>query len=467
LNRLASLRDDGRHVITADTRSPPLASAEGRPVATERGGARAAYVASALVGLGGLFAGVTGPLLSNYVPILVRDALGDQRTAIGAVMAIDNVLLLVLVPWAGIVSDRAVNGGKSRLPLVLLGYALAAIGMAIFPASAALGLAGIVGAIVVLYSGLNIQRSPFQALMADLVPSRYRSLATASVMFQMCVGAIVFLMLGRALGMQPAFLVGGATVVAIGAVFWFGLREQPAAPASAVEATWRSLAEAGVSVARGEVVGLRAIFMASLLLQMVFQAFATWFALHGTERFGIEPGDAALGFIAWAVGGVIGALPAGLIGVRLGRRNAMILGFALMAASFIALDRVSGLSAAIPLLALSSACWTLPQVNAYPLFIEPIPRAKRGVLASLYLLAMALGGMIGDPLNGAIFDLLHGYRALFLLMAAYAALAAVAVWLVPRGAGEAGTGPDALPVPARRAVGEGGPGRRSLGEGGP
>ena len=108
------------------------------------------------------------------------------------------------------------------------------------------------------------------------------------------------------------------------------------------------------------------------------------------------------------------------------------------------------------LLALASACWTLPQVNAYPLFIEPIPRAKRGVLASLYLLAMALGGMIGDPMNGAIFDLLHGYRALFLLMAAYALLAAAAVWLVPRGAGEAGTGPDAIPPPARRSLGEGG-----------
>jgi predicted MFS family arabinose efflux permease len=134
----------------------------------------------------------------------------------------------------------------------------------------------------------------------------------------------------------------------------------------------------------------------------------------------------------------------------------MMLGFALMAACFVVLDRVSGLAAAIPLLALASACWTLPQVNAYPLFIEPIAREKRGVLASLYLLAMALGGMIGDPLNGAVFDLLDGYRAPFLLMATYAALAAVAVYLVPRGAGEAGTGPDSGLALAHRSLGEGG-----------
>ena len=62
------------------------------------------YLTCALIGLGGLFAGVTGPLVSAFVPPLVRDALGDHRTAIGIVMAIDNVLLLLLVPWAGALS---------------------------------------------------------------------------------------------------------------------------------------------------------------------------------------------------------------------------------------------------------------------------------------------------------------------------------------------------------------------------
>jgi MFS family permease len=82
-------------------------------------------------------------------------------------------------------------------------------------------------------------------------------------------------------------------------------------------------------------------------------------------------------------------------------------------------------------------------VNAYPLFVEPIPQARRGILAALYLMAMALGGAIGDPLNGLLFNLAAGYRPLFLMMAGYTALAFVAVLFIPRGAGEAGTGPDA------------------------
>jgi maltose/moltooligosaccharide transporter len=391
----------------------------------------------ALVGLGGLFFGVTGPLLSTFVPILVRNALGEQRTAIGAVMAIDNVLLLLLVPWAGVVSDRASSSGRSRLPLVLVGFGLASAGMAVFPVAAVLGLSGLIGAMVLLYSGINIQRPPFQALIADLVPSRQRSLATASVTFQMCVGAIVFLMLGRMLGMRIAFFVAAGTVLAIAAAFAAGLRVREPSVSAATEATFRSLMDATLSAARGAVPGVRAVFVATLLLQMIFQSFTTWFALHGTERFGVRPEDVTIGFIAWALGGVIGSIPAGAIGVRIGRRNAMLLGFALMFACFLALNSVPAVGQAIPLLALASASWTLPMVNAYPLFIEHIPRHARGVLSALFLLAMALGGAIGDPLNGSLFDLFSGYRPLFLMMACYTMLAIAAVLAIPRGAGEA------------------------------
>ena len=79
---------------------------------------RTPYAAVLLVGLGGLFTGVTGPLLSAFIPPLVRDAVGEHRTAIGAIMAIDNVLLLLLVPWAGAASDRATARGLLFVPVV-------------------------------------------------------------------------------------------------------------------------------------------------------------------------------------------------------------------------------------------------------------------------------------------------------------------------------------------------------------
>jgi maltose/moltooligosaccharide transporter len=400
---------------------------------------RIPYRACVLIGLGGLFAGVTGPLLSTFIPPLVRDAVGDHRTAIGAIMAIDNVLLLLLIPWTGPASDRACARGRGRLPLVLAGFVLSAVGMALLPFSPVFGLSFLIGAIVVLHTGINMQRAPFQALMADLVPSRHRSLATGSVTFQMCVGAIVFLMLGHALGMRPAFLISSGTVLVIAAAFTLALREPKVVEARS-EVTFRSLADAAWSAVRGVVPGMRPIFVAVLLLQLTFQTFTTWYALHATERFGIRPQDVTTAFIGWAIGGVIGALPAGVIGVRIGRRNAILLGFAIMAACMFALDRVTQMNWAIPLLALASASWALPTVNAYPLFVELVPRHVRGALAALYLLCMALGGGVGDPLNGRLFDLLNGYRPMFLMMTGYTALAFVAVLFIPRGVGEADTG---------------------------
>jgi MFS family permease len=352
-------------------------------------------------------------------------------------MAIDNVLLLLLVPWAGPVSDRATARGRGRLPLVLGGFALSSLGMALLPASAALGLAVLIGALILLHTGINIQRSPFQALMVDLVPSRYRSLATASVTFQMCVGAIVFLMIGRVLGMARAFVIAAGTVIAIAAVFRVSVREARVSETQADTTTFAALRDAAWSAVRGAIPGMRAIFIASLLLQLTFQTFTTWYALHATERFGVRPEDVTTGFIAWALGGVAGALPAGFIGLRIGRRNTMLAGFGLMAAALLALDRVASPAATTALLALASASWTLPTVNAYPLFVEPVPNEQRGILAALFLLCMALGGGLGDPLNGAFFDWFGGYRPLFLMMAVYSTAAFAAVLAVPRGTGEA------------------------------
>ena len=407
-------------------------------------GDRTPYLLCALVGLGGLFYGVTGPLLSNFIPPMVRGVLGDARTLIGLVLALDNVIMFLLVPWAGGLSDRFRARGRGRLPIILAGLVLAAAGMAVLPSSPALGLAGLLGAMIVLYAGINLMRAPFQALVADLVPSRFRSLATGSVNFQMCVGAVAFLMLGRMLGMRTAFLIAGLSVLGIALAFLLGVREARGSrdgEDAAEETTFRALFAALGAVLRGTVPGLRAIFLAALLLQVTFQGFTSWYVLHGTERFGGRPEDMSVGFIAWAMGGVVGSLPAGIIGVRLGRRKAMLAGFALMAASFIGLDRVTSVGATTALLALASASWTLPAVNAYPLFIEPVPPERRGILAALFVLCLALGGGIGDPLNGALFDLQGSYRSLFLVLAVYTAAAFAAVLLVPRGAGEADTSP--------------------------
>src|SRR5262249_52918494 len=106
------------------------------------------------------------------------------------------------------------------------------------------------------------------------------------------------LMLGRVLGMRIAFLIAAATVIVIAAALRLGVREPPPQGTQATEASFRSLFDAASGAVRGVVPGIGAIFMASLLLQLTFQTFTTWFALHGIERFGVKPEDVTIGFIA-------------------------------------------------------------------------------------------------------------------------------------------------------------------------
>jgi hypothetical protein len=94
----------------------------------------------------------------------------------------------------------------------------------------------------------------------------------------------------------------------------------------------------------------------------------------------VRPEDVTTGFIAWAVGGVIGALPAGFVG-DIGRRNAMLVGFGIMAVTLFALDRVTSINGR-PLLALASASWTFLTVNAYPLFVEPVQESAEVIAKS-------------------------------------------------------------------------------------
>jgi len=305
----------------------------------------------------------------------------------------------------------------------------------------AYGLAVLLAGIVVVNVGQFVVRAPFQAVMADLVPSRHRSFATGAMTALMCAGAIAFLGLAQASG-SPRLAFAAAAVTLVGVALAFGrwLREPAGDVSPGTETSLALVRNALRHVAHGAVPGLRAAFVALLFIHLSFQTFASWFTLHAAERFGTAPADAAAGFIAWAVGGLIGSLPAGLLGVRVGRRATLLLGLAGMTLVLLALDRAPTLAAAIPLILAASACWSLPTVNAFPLLVEPFPRARRGVLAALFFLCMALGGIIGDPLNGLLFELAGHRRALFLLMAGYTAIAFLAVLRIPRGAGEAGTG---------------------------
>lgn len=393
-----------------------------------------------LLGLGGLATGAIGPLYSTFVPPMV-DGVVPTDVRLGLILAIDNALLFILVPWTGVLSDQRAAAGLSRRPLVVGGLIASAIGMAMLSGAAAWGLAGLLLSIIVLNTGQFVQRAPTQALVADLIPSRYRSFATGTVTAFMCLGAIFFLGIANVTGRPgTSFLAAAGTLLAVAAAFGAWLQEPAIAETGQAETTFGRLWSATRTVASGAVPGLRAAFIATVFVQLSFQTFASWFSLYASERFGVDPAEATLAFIAWAVGGLVGSVPAGYIGARMGRRSSMLAGLACMAVVLFALHFAPTLNAALPLVFAASFFWGFPTVNAFPLVVEPIRRDWRGVLSAILFLCLALGGLVGDPLNGFVFESMGSRRWLFLVMGIYTAAAFMAVLRIPKGAGEADTG---------------------------
>lgn len=70
------------------------------------------------------------------IPLLIENAFGLSNTARGAVMGIDNLLSLFMLPWFGKLSDKSHNKHGRRTPFIVLGTVAAVVLMVFIPITA-------------------------------------------------------------------------------------------------------------------------------------------------------------------------------------------------------------------------------------------------------------------------------------------------------------------------------------------
>ena len=63
----------------------------------------------------------------TIIPKILTDKFGLSQSISGAVMAIDNLLALFLLPWFGSISDRTTTRFGKRKPFVLIGTVIVCI----------------------------------------------------------------------------------------------------------------------------------------------------------------------------------------------------------------------------------------------------------------------------------------------------------------------------------------------------
>ena len=162
-----------------------------------------------LVGLAFLSICAFWQMYDSVIPLILRKSFGMDESLTGAVMAIDNILALFLLPFFGGLSDRTHSKLGRRTPFILAGTAGAIILMNILPIldnsysaeAAPFKFISFVVVLGLLLIAMGTYRSPAVALMPDVTPKPLRSKGNAIINLMGAIGGIVYL--GVAAVMYP------------------------------------------------------------------------------------------------------------------------------------------------------------------------------------------------------------------------------------------------------------------------
>ena len=417
-----------------------------------------------LVGLAFLSICAFWQMYDNVIPLILRETFGMDESLTGAVMAIDNILALFLLPFFGGLSDRAHSKLGRRTPFILCGTAAAVILMNILPMldnsyaaeAAPFKFVSFVVVLGLLLIAMGTYRSPAVALMPDVTPKPLRSKANAIINLMGALGGIIYLGVAAALyptakvkelahvNYQPLFLVvSGIMVIAI-VVLLLTIREPKlAAENQALEKEhpeW-NLAEddgSGHEVLPAPVKRSLGFLLASIALWFIgYNGVTTWFTTYVSRVMGEGLGGASTCLLVATAGAIVSYIPIGVIASKVGRKKTIMAGVILLAVcfllGFVLTTAFSSLNAVMfVVFALVGLAWAAINVNSLPMVVEMCRGSDVGKFTGYYYTASMLAQVITPVLAGTLMKHIS-YKVLFPYAAFFVAMSFVTMCFVKHG----------------------------------
>ena len=394
-----------------------------------------------LVGLAFLSICAFWQMYDNVIPLILRETFHMNESLAGAVMALDNILALFLLPFFGTLSDRCRNQKLGRrTPFILIGTAAAVILMNLLPlldnGYAENGGRWRFAAFIVVLGGLLVAmgsyRSPAVALMPDVTPKPLRSKANAIINLMGALGGVYtlamtsFLVKGSAVD-DPSYLPLFIAVAALMAISVTALalsvnEKKLKAEADIINDRIDAETVAKLDLSGNEGRRLSPEMFRSLMLilfsvsfwYMGYNAVTTAFTRYATEMWGQDVGGASTCLMIATVGAVISYIPIGMISSKIGRKKTILIGVALLAGCF----ALGALMAATfsPLLyvmfALVGFAWAAINVNSYPMVVEISTSCDVGKYTGYYY-TFSMAAQIATPIISGQLLQHVGYNTLF------------------------------------------------------
>ena len=429
------------------------------------------YARTFCIGFGMLAISIVWAVYNAYIPIQLK-GFGLTSTAVGTVMAIDNVFAVTVQPLFGVISDNTHTRFGRRLPYAAICAPLAAlslVGIAFAPTITLL-----IVAVVLCSFAMAAWRAPIVALMPDVTDSRLRSQANGIINFMGAIGSLVALVVGGLLfnryGMSVPFLAG-AVLLLIAVTLLIVLVREPVrsalgrtganlytqplaaarqspddqAPTTPARSTslWHQFRESVLphlhitGKARTSLIFILATLFA---YSLGGNAVETFFSLYVVNVLRVPAGTASQLMAFYAGAFILFTIPAGFVGQKIGRKLSIRFALAGAMVMFIPAAFVRDVAFIPPLMLIFGALWTLVVVNAIPWITEMGGIEHTGAMTALYYLATSGGAVVSPILFGRIQDLTGRYELMFVFAAVGFAVALICTFFVHHGeAGDSAT----------------------------
>ena len=389
-----------------------------------------------VLGFGFLAISTVWPLYDAYMPDFLSRYIASSAI-VGAIMGLDNFLGLTLQPYIGSLSDRTRSRFGRRRPFLLVGMPIAALALAMFPLSLQGGLITLLITTGVLNLSMAIFRSPTVALMPDITPSQFRSQANGVINFMGGVGAALIIQVGKMLyPINPGlpFVAAAGIMVFVFFLFLTIIREPETPPVTdEADETPHSLLAALKQIVQNPDRNTLTLFLAIFTWFVAYQSVNTWFTRYAVENLGVQVHEAAGALFFTAVFFVLGALPAGFVGSKIGRRLTISIGLGGLVLTFISMNFLTSLGQLSIALGAAGLFWAFVNINSYPMVTEMCHPSQIGTYTGLYYIFSGLAGATGPFLAGILFDTVASKRPLFIFGMAFMALALALIWTVRKG----------------------------------
>ena len=367
-------------------------------------------------------------LYDGIIPKMLDGTFGLGETAVGGIMAIDNVLALFFLPLVGALSDKVNTRLGKRIPFILGGTLVASVFILILPIAEHQGnLVLFMIALGIILLAMSSYRTPAVALMPDVTPKPLRSKANAVINLMGTIGGMyalgmTFLLYKEDGRLNIPVFASVIFIMILSVVFLLvtikenNLREKVREEEKVFNSGKDHSDEtdnADENMSKDVKRSFGFILASIFLWFFAYNAVKTAFSRYADKVWGYGDGTYTLPLMVAMGAALISYIPIGIISSKIGREKTIMGGIVLITLSYL-----SGFFFAkpSPLINVVFACtgiaWAAINVNSYPMVVEMCKSSDTGKYTGYYYTFSMSSQIITPIVSGFLLENVD-YKILF------------------------------------------------------